>query len=141
MAQARSALCLGLQVAEPGPPSSTSPDPRPEGRLERARPARPLAVRRAAVLRATGTVTSHYLEDWGWVDSLYFSTVAITTVGFADLTPTTDASKLFTVVSIFSGIGLITTYLQARLQVRGRQTAAIRGDLGPDDDASSPSGS
>ena len=93
----------------------------------------------AAMLLATGTVTYHFLEDWGWVDSLYFSTVAITTVGFGDLTPTSDESKLFTVFYILTGIGLITTYLQARLQVRGHQIAAIRGELAPDEDAP-PSG-
>ena len=58
------------------------------------------------------------LEDWSWVDSLYFSVVAVTTVGFGDITPSTDASKLFTVVYIVTGISLITTYLNLRLKRR-----------------------
>lgn len=70
-------------------------------------------------LLAVGTVVYHLLEDWSWVDSLYFSTVAVTTVGFGDLTPSTDGSKLFTVLYIVSGISIVTTYLNARMQRRG----------------------
>ena len=69
-------------------------------------------------LIAVGTVVYRLLENWSWVDALYFSVVAVTTVGFGDLTPTTDASKLFTVVYILAGIGLITTYLNLRLRRR-----------------------
>lgn len=52
----------------------------------------------AAGTLLTGTVVYHLLEDWSWVDSLYFSVVTLTTVGYGDLSPTTDLSKLFTVV-------------------------------------------
>ena len=69
-------------------------------------------------LLALGTIVYHYVEDWSWVDALYFSTVAVTTVGFGDLAPTTDGSKLFTVVYILTGIGIIATYLRARLEFR-----------------------
>ena len=72
----------------------------------------------ATLLVVTGTVAYRLLEDWSWVDSLYFSVVAITTVGFGDLTPSTDASKLFTVAYILVGISLIATYLNVRLKVK-----------------------
>lgn len=72
----------------------------------------------AVLLVVTGTIVYRILEDWSWVDSVYFSVVAITTVGFGDLSPSTDASKIFTVVYIMVGISLITTYLNARLKVR-----------------------
>ena len=62
----------------------------------------------ALVLLSAGTVAYRFLEDWSWVDSFYFSAVAVTTVGFGDLKPTGDGSKLFTVAYIFAGIGLIT---------------------------------
>ena len=68
------------------------------------------------LMLATGTVVYHFLEDWGWVDSFYFSSVAVTTVGFGDLVPSRDASKLFTVAYVFSGIALITTYLNERFR-------------------------
>ena len=69
-------------------------------------------------LLAVGTVVYHNLEDWSWVDALYFSTVAVTTVGFGDITPSTDGSKLFTVVYILAGIAIMATYLRARLEYR-----------------------
>ena len=58
-----------------------------------------------------GTVVYRILEDWSWVDSFYFSAVALTTVGFGDLAPSTDAAKLFTVFYIFSGVSLIGALL------------------------------
>ena len=73
----------------------------------------------AASLIVVGTVVYRLLEDWSWVDAVYFSVVAVTTVGFGDLTPSTDASKLFTVVYVLMGISIITTYLHARMGRRG----------------------
>jgi hypothetical protein len=70
----------------------------------------------AVLLIATGTVVFSLLEDWSIVDSFYFSVVTATTVGFGDLTPDTDAAKLFTVVYIIFGISIIGTYLNARLK-------------------------
>jgi len=64
------------------------------------------------------TIVYRLLEGWSWVDSLYFSVVAVTTVGFGDITPSTDPSKLFTVVYILGGISIITTYLHARTSRR-----------------------
>lgn len=72
----------------------------------------------AVSLILIATVVYHLLEDWSWVDSLYFSTVAVTTVGFGDLTPSTDASKLFTIFYILAGVSVITTYLHVRLRYR-----------------------
>lgn len=77
----------------------------------------------AVLLIAAGTVVYHILEGWSWVDSLYFSVVAVTTVGFGDLTPTTDASKLFTVGYLVFGVALITTYLNVRFKHRAAQRA------------------
>lgn len=72
----------------------------------------------AALLIVTGTVAYRFLEDWSWVDSLYFSVVTVTTVGFGDVSPTTDGSKLFTVAYILVGVSLITAFFNARLKMR-----------------------
>jgi hypothetical protein len=77
-------------------------------------------------LLVVGTVVYRLLEDWSWVDSLYFSVVAVTTVGFGDLAPSTDVSKLFTVVYIFSGITIVTTFLRMRMSRRGYKLAQNR---------------
>ncbi|MCL1593282.1 MAG: potassium channel family protein [Actinomycetia bacterium] len=75
-----------------------------------------------------GTVVYRFLEDWSWVDSLYFSVIAVTTVGFGDITPSTDASKLFTILYVISGITIVTTYLRARMDRHGRKLADRRRD-------------
>lgn len=66
-----------------------------------------LALASALGMVALATIVFRTTEDWSWVDAFYFSIVAVTTVGFGDLTPTTDAGKLFTVAYILAGISLI----------------------------------
>lgn len=75
----------------------------------------------ALALIVGATVLYHFLEDWSWVDSLYFSVVAVTTVGFGDLVPTTDGAKLVTVAYIIGGLSLIGLYLNVRLERRSRK--------------------
>ena len=75
---------------------------------------------------AMGTVIYHLIEGWSWVDSFYFSSVAVTTVGFGDLTPSTDASKLFTVFYIFSGMTLIALWLNNRFKSKAAVIAAVK---------------
>lgn len=75
----------------------------------------------AMLVLSMGTVGYRLLEEWSWVDAFYFSAVAVTTVGFGDLAPSTDASKLFTVLYIFSGVAIITLFLNDRLRRRERR--------------------
>ena len=75
-----------------------------------------IAASGALLLLAVGTVVYHFAEDWSWVDSFYFCTIAVTTVGFGDLSPTTDATKLFTVFYVFSGIALVGLVMDERLR-------------------------
>jgi hypothetical protein len=59
-----------------------------------------------------GTLAYMWLEGWGWIDALYFCVTTQATVGFGDLVPQTDGGKLFTIVYIFAGLGLIVTFAQ-----------------------------
>ncbi|MCH9815836.1 MAG: potassium channel family protein [Actinomycetia bacterium] len=77
-----------------------------------------MALAGAILLISGATIFYHFIESWTWVDSFYFSSVAITTVGFGDLSPTTDAAKLFTVAYIFSGLALVSVVLNERLHRR-----------------------
>jgi voltage-gated potassium channel len=65
-----------------------------------------LAVVSMAVL-AVGTVFVHYIEGWSWLDSLYFCVMTLATVGYGDFTPTTAFGKVFTILYVFIGIGLL----------------------------------
>jgi voltage-gated potassium channel len=57
-----------------------------------------------------GTVAFSLFEGWSLVDSLYFSVVTLATVGFGDLHPTGTGAKLFTVVYILFGLGIIAAF-------------------------------
>ena len=82
----------------------------------------------SAAALVVGTVVYRLLEDWGWVDSFYFSVITLTTVGYGDLSPSTQASKLFTVVYVVSGISLIGAYLNEVMKRRARRAADRRSD-------------
>jgi len=78
--------------------------------MARAPETRVLMVGAAATI-AVGMVVYHVLEGWGWVDCLYFTVVTLATVGFGDLHPTTGPAKLFTVVYILIGIGILAAFV------------------------------
>jgi hypothetical protein len=58
-----------------------------------------------------GTVVYHYLEGWTWLDSFYFSVCTVTTLGYGDLVPTSEASRLFTAVYVLLGVSVAFTAL------------------------------
>ena len=60
-----------------------------------------------------GSIVYHFLEGWSWVDSLYFSVITLTTIGYGDFSPATDAGKLFTIFYIVIGLGMILTFINA----------------------------
>jgi voltage-gated potassium channel Kch len=59
-----------------------------------------------------GTFFYHSVEGWGWLDSLYFSTVTLATVGFGDFAPATPAGRLFTVVYLIVGLGILAEFIR-----------------------------
>lgn len=63
------------------------------------------------LLLILGTVFYSQVEGWTLIDSLYFSATTLTTVGLGDLHPLTTIGKLFTVIYIFSGIGVILAFV------------------------------
>jgi len=63
------------------------------------------------IMLAIGSAFYHYIEKWSWIDSIYFSFISLTTVGFGDITPSTDIGKIFTIFYLTIGIGLILTFI------------------------------
>lgn len=83
-----------------------------------------LVLGAALTLLIGGAVVYHYMLHLSWVNAFYFCTVTLATVGYGDITPTTDASKLFTIFYILGGVGVITTF--ASLLVR---STSLRREL------------
>ena len=65
----------------------------------------------AGALVVTGTLLYWRFEEWSVVEALYFSVVTLTTVGYGDLSPTTDANPVFTIVYILTGFGVLVALL------------------------------
>ena len=86
-----------------------------------------------AILLLLGTFFYHGVEGWDYVDSIYFSVVTLTTVGYGDLAPHTDAGKLFTILYLLIGIGVllgfVNTVAHHALQ-EGRDSTLISHRLG-----------
>ena len=61
-----------------------------------------------------GTITYHSIEGWTWLDSLYFSVITLTTIGFGDLAPATDIGKIFTIIYVFIGLGILLGFCECK---------------------------
>jgi len=64
-----------------------------------------------AITLGIGTVVYRFAEDMSWLDAYYLSVVTLSTVGYGDLAPQTVFGKVFTTFYIFSGVGILTTYI------------------------------
>jgi len=58
------------------------------------------------VLYIIGVIFYQHMEGWTWVDCIYFMTQTFTTVGYGDITPVHELSRLFTVVFMWTGISV-----------------------------------
>ncbi len=76
-----------------------------------AEPAGRVLIYGAAVILATGTTFYTIVERWSIIDSLYFTVITLTTIGYGDLHPTTDISKIFTIVFVIAGVSFILGFL------------------------------
>ncbi|MCA9388523.1 two pore domain potassium channel family protein [Candidatus Berkelbacteria bacterium] len=61
-------------------------------------------------LLGAGTWIFRAVEGWSWVDSFYFTGATLLTIGYGDLVPTHDLSKVLVVVFGFLAVG---TFLYA----------------------------
>jgi hypothetical protein len=82
-----------------------------------------------------GTVGYMLLERWTFIESLYFCVVTLATVGYGDLHPTTDASRLFTVAYIIAGVGIVIGFITELANQRTIHELGRRSPRAPDESA------
>jgi len=58
------------------------------------------------MLLVTGTIVYHHYEGWSFIDSAYFSATTLTTVGYGDMHPTTNITKVFTIFYVLSSVSV-----------------------------------
>lgn len=69
-----------------------------------------------AVAIGFGTVGFSVIEGWSLLDSLYVAAQTVTTVGYGDLTPATSGGRVFAVVFMISGVGVVLYALTTAVQ-------------------------
>jgi voltage-gated potassium channel len=60
-----------------------------------------------------GTVFYALVEGWSVIDAVYFCAMSLATVGYGDVVPDTDFGKVFTVVYVLCGIGVLVSFFTA----------------------------
>jgi hypothetical protein len=60
------------------------------------------------------------------LDSLYFSVITLTTVGYGDFSPSTRAGNIFTMFYIFIAIGIVLGFVNAVAERSMEQRGGIR---------------
>jgi len=63
------------------------------------------------VILATGTTFYSIVEDWTVVQALYFTVITLTTIGYGDLHPTTEFSRVFTIFFVLAGVSTLLGFL------------------------------
>jgi voltage-gated potassium channel Kch len=79
------------------------------------------------VLLVAGSFVYHRFEGWTLFQSLYFSVITLTTVGYGDFSPHTFAGRLFTIFYVILGIGIIVA-LVSRIAANAAEARAERAE-------------
>lgn len=73
-----------------------------------------------------GTIFYNQVEGWSILDSFYFTVVALTTVGFGDFSPQTEVGKVFTIIYLIIGLGLLSSFIIQMAQLNRERSAGPR---------------
>jgi voltage-gated potassium channel len=79
------------------------------------------AIALSILVLAIGVIGFRVLSNYSWIDALYMTVITITTVGFGEVQPLDDQSKIFTVFLILTSvvilgyaIAVITEYILSK---------------------------
>ena len=80
-----------------------------------------IALSLVLLVSLVGVLGFRTLSDYSWVDAVYMTVITMTTVGFSEVSPLDDASKVFTIFLIISSVfifafalSVVTEYILGR---------------------------
>jgi voltage-gated potassium channel len=60
-----------------------------------------------ALVVSIGTAGFHVIEGWPWFDAFYMVVITVSTIGYQEVHPLSEAGRIFNVVLITAGVGLV----------------------------------
>ncbi|HUA13123.1 MAG TPA: potassium channel family protein [Candidatus Sulfotelmatobacter sp.] len=75
-----------------------------------------LSLAAALIALFGGALVYKHLMHLSWLNAVYFCTVTLTTVGYGDIHPDNDSSKLFTIFYLFVGIAIIGSFINVLIR-------------------------
>ncbi len=60
-----------------------------------------------AAVVITGVMGYYFLEGYTWLEALYMTVITLTTVGFQEVRPLTPTGRIFTMVLLAGGVGVV----------------------------------
>ncbi len=78
------------------------------------------------VLLVAGTAFYTTVERLAPLDALYLSVMTLATVGYGDFHPVTAAGKIFTIVYVFLGVGVLVAFVTRLAKALAREGGTTR---------------
>ncbi len=82
------------------------------------------------ILFVLGGVVLKFLEPITWIDAFYLAAMTLSTVGFGDIVPTEEATRVFMIFYLFIGVGTalytLGVFTEYRLHRRMAREQEIR---------------
>src|SRR5262249_43212216 len=81
-----------------------------------------------------GTLGFMAVEEWNFLDALYMTVITVTTVGYGEIHPLSQAGKIYVIILIFLGAGfvlyvlsdMVELFMEVNLRLRHMQQKIVK---------------